>query len=85
MRTGSYTVSGSTLSLTNTIESGSQIDVRFLSGGSATSASFATTSSHALGIKSVNYSISNATSISVNTTVWTLLLEDIPNASAISS
>jgi len=73
MRTGSYTVSGSTLSLTNTIESGSQIDVRFLSGGSATSASFATTSSHALGIKSVNYSISNATSISVNTTVWTTI------------
>lgn len=78
MRTGSYTVSGSILSLTNTIESGSQIDVRFLSGGSATSgsvtsASFATTASHALGIKSVNYSISNATSISVNTTVWTTI------------
>ena len=73
MRTGSYTVSGSTLSLTNTIESGSQIDIRFLSGNSITSTSFATTASHALGIKSVNYSISNATAISVNTTAWTTI------------
>ena len=73
MRTGSYTVSGSTLSLTNTIESGSQIDIRFLSGNSITNTSFATTASHALGIKSVNYSISNATAISVNTTAWTTI------------
>ncbi len=73
MRTGSYTVSGSTLSLTNTIESGSQIDIRFLSGNSITSVGFATTASHALGIKSVNYSVSNATAISVNTTAWTTI------------
>jgi hypothetical protein len=73
MRTGSYTVSGSTLSLTNTIESGSQIDIRFLSGNSITSVGFATTASHALGIKSVNYSVSNATAISVNTTTWTTI------------
>ena len=75
-RTGSYTVTGSTLNLTENADSGSIIDVRFLAGasaGSSVSSSYATTSSHALGIKSVNYSISNATSISVNTTTWTTI------------
>jgi len=46
-RTGSYTVTGSTLNLTENAESGSIIDVRFLAG-SALSSSFATTSSYAL-------------------------------------
>jgi len=48
-RTGSYTVSGSTLTLTENAESGSNIDVRFLgglvSGGSSVSSSYALTSS----------------------------------------
>jgi hypothetical protein len=46
-RTGSYTVSGSTLNLTENADSGSIIDVRFLAGSSVSS-SFATTSSYAL-------------------------------------
>ena len=48
-RTGSYTVSGSTLTLTENADSGSNIDVRFLggssSGGSSVSSSYALTSS----------------------------------------
>jgi hypothetical protein len=48
-RTGSYTVSGSTLTLTENAESGSIIDVRYLagssSGGSTVSSSYALTSS----------------------------------------
>ena len=44
-RTGSYTVSGSTLTLTENADSGSNIDVRFL-GGSAVSSSYALTSSY---------------------------------------
>jgi glucoamylase len=48
-RTGSYTVSGSTLTLTENADSGSNIDVRFLggssSGGSTVSSSYALTSS----------------------------------------
>jgi len=48
-RTGSYTVSGSTLTLTENADSGSNIDVRFLggstSGGSSISSSYALTSS----------------------------------------
>ena len=48
-RTGSYTVSGSTLTLTENADSGSIIDVRFLggssSGGSSVSSSYALTSS----------------------------------------
>jgi len=48
-RTGSYTVSGSTLTLTENADSGSIIDVRFLggsaSGGSSISSSYALTSS----------------------------------------
>jgi hypothetical protein len=48
-RTGSYTVSGSTLTLTENAESGSIIDVRYLagssSGGSSVSSSYALTSS----------------------------------------
>ena len=48
-RTGSYTVTGSTLNLTENADSGSIIDVRFLAGaGSSVSSSFATTSSYAL-------------------------------------
>jgi len=46
-RTGSYTVTGSTLNLTENADSGSIIDVRFLAGSSVSS-SFATTSSYAL-------------------------------------
>ena len=45
-RTGSYTVTGSTLNLTENADSGSVIDVRFLAGSSLSS-SFATTSSFA--------------------------------------
>jgi len=48
-RTGSYTVSGSTLTLTENADSGSNIDVRYLagssSGGSSVSSSYALTSS----------------------------------------
>jgi hypothetical protein len=48
-RTGSYTVSGSTLTLTENADSGSIIDIRFLagssSGGSSVSSSYALTSS----------------------------------------
>jgi hypothetical protein len=48
-RTGSYTVSGSTLTLTENADSGSIIDIRFLggstSGGSSISSSYALTSS----------------------------------------
>ena len=44
-RTGSYTVTGSTLNLTENAESGSIIDVRFLAG-SALSSSYALTSSY---------------------------------------
>ena len=47
-RTGSYTVTGSTLNLTENADSGSIIDVRFLAGASTVSSSFATTSSYAL-------------------------------------
>ncbi len=46
-RTGSYTVTGSTLNLTENADSGSIIDVRFLAGSSVSS-SYATTSSYAL-------------------------------------
>ena len=44
-RTGSYTVTGSTLNLTENADSGSIIDVRFLAGSSVSS-SYATTSSY---------------------------------------
>ena len=47
-RTGSYTVTGSTLNLTENADSGSIIDVRFLAGASTVSSSFATTSSYAI-------------------------------------
>jgi hypothetical protein len=43
MRTGSYTVSGTTLTLTNAIESGSKIDVRYLIGNINTGGSGGTT------------------------------------------
>ena len=88
-RTGSYTVSGSTLTLTENAESGSIIDIRFLAGSSVSS-SYAVTASYALTnntecvhlASTVSYTLPNANIVIVPFNTALILQNITINATA---